>query len=84
MAITRCVCKNISFARLLQIHEQTGQDADAICKQTGCGEACGMCTPYVHAAITLKRAALPVCSPGQLMLMIKRHQAKQATSGTKA
>lgn len=81
MPVSRCVCKNVSFAQLIELHERTGADFDTLAKDTGCGSACGMCADYAKAAIVTKRASLPVSTPAQLMLIVKRAQAAQAKAG---
>lgn len=84
MPVNRCVCRNVSFAALIDLHEQTGEDFDALCQKTGCGNGCGVCVPYAHAAIVTGRASLPVSSPAQLMLLVKRAQNAKSKSSPEA
>jgi bacterioferritin-associated ferredoxin len=45
--VTRCVCMRMSFERLLPLARREGWDLPALVAQTGCGDQCGMCRPYL-------------------------------------
>jgi len=60
--VDRCVCRDVTFAELLRIRDQTGADLDALQRRTGCGTVCGLCIPYIRAALRTGCTRLPVLS----------------------
>jgi bacterioferritin-associated ferredoxin len=60
--VDRCVCREVTFAELIRIHAQTGAGFEEFQRRTGCGTVCGLCTPYIRAALRTGRARLPVLS----------------------
>ena len=63
--VDRCVCRNITFAEILR-QRDAGADPDAILRQTGAGATCGLCRPYIRAALVTGRARFPVLSEAEL------------------
>jgi len=49
--IDRCVCKNLTFAALLEAARRDGLDFQALAEATDCGKRCGLCVPYIRAAL---------------------------------
>jgi bacterioferritin-associated ferredoxin len=49
--IDRCVCQRLLFAQLLPVARANGWTLDAIMDETGCGDQCGMCRPYLRAML---------------------------------
>ena len=49
--ITRCVCRNFPFDQLLPLVIARRWLLDDVISQTGCGDECGLCRPYVRAMI---------------------------------
>jgi bacterioferritin-associated ferredoxin len=49
--VTRCVCMQTPFERLLPLAEARGWDLEALVRETGCGGQCGMCRPYLAAML---------------------------------
>lgn len=48
LSITMCVCRRVPFATLLpHARERQWTLADLI-RETGCGDACGLCRPYLR------------------------------------
>jgi bacterioferritin-associated ferredoxin len=45
--IDRCVCGNRLFADLLPQARAAGWDLAALMYETGCGDQCGLCHPYL-------------------------------------
>jgi len=45
--ISQCVCRHIPFAELLPLARARGWDLEAIRRETGCGDQCGLCRPYL-------------------------------------
>lgn len=81
MSVDRCVCRNVTFAQLIALHERTGREFDDLAKETMIGDGCGICVPYAKAAIVTGKPKLPACGPGQLALLIKRAQAARERAG---
>ena len=46
--VTRCVCRRIPFAALLPIARERGWTLDDVMRETGCGDQCGLCRPYLR------------------------------------
>jgi len=46
--ITMCVCRRMPFARLLPLARKHHWDLAAVMFETGCGDQCGLCRPYLR------------------------------------
>ncbi len=46
--ITRCVCRRMPFAALEPMARQHGWTLDDLMRETGCGDQCGLCRPYLR------------------------------------
>ena len=51
ITITRCVCRRIGFATLLPLARERHWTLDDIMRETGCGDQCGLCRPYLRAML---------------------------------
>lgn len=49
--IDRCVCQRVLFAQLLPVARANGWDLAAVQAETGCGDQCGMCRPYLRVML---------------------------------
>ena len=49
--IDRCVCQRLLFAQLLPVARANGWTLQTIMDETGCGDQCGMCRPYLRAML---------------------------------
>ena len=58
--VDRCVCRQVLFEDLLRLHRQTGAGFDELQRLTTCGTGCGLCVPYIKAALATGRSRLPV------------------------
>jgi bacterioferritin-associated ferredoxin len=58
--VDRCVCRNVLFADLWRLHQETGAGFRQLQTQTGCGTVCGMCIPYIKVVLKTGRVRLPV------------------------
>ena len=62
--ITRCICRNFPFDRLLALARSRRWVLEDVIEQTGCGDECGLCRPYLRVMIdtgqTEFRDLLPV------------------------
>lgn len=50
--IARCICRQRSFAEILPLARERDWDLDAIMRETGCGDQCGLCRPYLRRMLT--------------------------------
>lgn len=48
LQITMCVCRRTPFSRLLPLARANGWTLEALMTETGCGDQCGMCRPYLR------------------------------------
>ncbi len=48
IAVTMCLCRRFPFARLLPLARERGWNLEDIIRETGCGDQCGLCRPYVR------------------------------------
>jgi bacterioferritin-associated ferredoxin len=48
VTITMCVCRQMPFARLLPLVRAEGWTLAGIMQETGCGDQCGLCRPYLR------------------------------------
>ncbi len=46
--VTRCLCRDTPFARLLPLARAGGWDLATLIRETGCGAGCGLCRPYLR------------------------------------
>ena len=46
--VTRCVCRRIPFTTLLPLAREHAWALDDIMRETGCGDQCGLCRPYLR------------------------------------
>ena len=46
--ITTCVCRRMPFEQLLPLARAQGWDLSALIRETGCGDQCGLCRPYLR------------------------------------
>ncbi len=63
--VDRCICAGVRFDECLRLADQ-GLSVEQVKQRTGCGLACGLCGPYVEAAIATGSASLPVLTVEQL------------------
>lgn len=43
-----CVCRRFPFDRLLPLARTHGWDLEDVMRETGCGDNCGLCRPYLR------------------------------------
>lgn len=48
LRIDRCVCRRTLFADLLPRAREAGWSLDELLQETGCGDQCGLCLPYLR------------------------------------
>jgi bacterioferritin-associated ferredoxin len=48
LQITMCVCMRMPFARLLPIAREQQWTLETLIRETGCGDNCGLCRPYLR------------------------------------
>ena len=61
MGVVRgCVCHNTSLKTLREMCSDNTDNIDSACDETGCSSSCGLCKPYIFAAIKCKADELAV------------------------
>lgn len=48
LSIDRCVCRRTLFADLLPMAREAGWGLAEVRQETGCGDQCGLCLPYLR------------------------------------
>ena len=48
ISVTRCVCRRFPFVRLLPLAREQGWTLADVMRETGCGDTCGLCRPYLR------------------------------------
>lgn len=61
--VNRCVCTGLSFVELKSRAQAAGGDLEAMRRETGCGEGCGLCEPYVRAMLRTGRTSFRPLDP---------------------
>ncbi|HSR15357.1 MAG TPA: hypothetical protein VLL51_06370 [Gemmatimonadales bacterium] len=46
--IDRCVCQRMTFSSLLLLAGERQWSLGQLVRETGCGDQCGMCLPYLR------------------------------------
>jgi bacterioferritin-associated ferredoxin len=46
--VSRCICRNVTFAELLPRARAASWSLDDLMRETGCGAQCGLCRPYLR------------------------------------
>ena len=66
--VTRCVCRQASFDRLLPLARERGWNLGDVMRETGCGDQCGLCRPYLAEMLRTgtTRFTAPVEPPGDI------------------
>lgn len=80
MPVTRCICRDVEFSRLLSRSQSLGVSTPAaglstteflaafhaLQDDTGLGTGCGTCVPYAQVALRTGRCVLPVMTQAEL------------------
>ncbi len=48
ISVTMCVCRRFPFERLLPLVRAEGWSLADVMRETGCGDNCGLCRPYLR------------------------------------
>ena len=48
ISVTTCLCRRFPFERLLPLARQHRWDLGDVMRETGCGDQCGLCRPYLR------------------------------------
>ncbi len=76
MAVTRCICHNVSFERLKSLAASIGPDFDALSRETGCGTGCGMCVPYIHYMLQTGKTSVPILNKAQIEALMQQRECR--------
>ena len=52
LSVTQCICRRVSFAQLLTRAREQGWTLGDMMRETGCGDQCGLCRPYLRRMLT--------------------------------
>ena len=50
--IATCICRQMPFAKLLPLAREHGWTLQDVMRETGCGDGCGLCRPYLRRMLT--------------------------------
>jgi NAD(P)H-nitrite reductase large subunit len=64
--VDRCVCHKVLIEELVRRHRETGAGFDGLRQQTRCSTNCGLCRPYILAALATGITRFPVMSDQEL------------------
>ena len=67
--VNQCVCFEHSLTQLREMCDDRLDRVAQVCKKTGCGSKCGLCVPYLKAAIRCKADELEVMSSDEFRSM---------------
>lgn len=81
MLVTRCVCHDLPFARLLETARREGLDFEALSARTKCSTGCGMCGPYVRLTLATGRTAFPPMSEATLGALLEKAERESGRGG---
>jgi NAD(P)H-nitrite reductase large subunit len=57
---------DVPFGELIRVSLERGADLAELQRLTHCGQGCGLCLPYIRAALATGRDRLPVMSEDML------------------
>lgn len=66
MAVTRCVCYEITLEELKRIASETGCSFDELSEKTGCCTGCGLCEPYVRLMLKTGQTSIDPLPPHEV------------------
>lgn len=73
--VDRCLCHDVTFAELLEMHRRGATFAE-LSARTGCCTGCGLCEPYVHVVLRTGRVVLPVLPPREAAEIVREARAR--------
>ena len=73
VAVSRCICSNVTFAELLDMARTTGCDIEELQSRTGCGEGCGTCLPYILRTLETGVTNHPILSEDECVCILSRY-----------
>lgn len=81
MAVDRCVCHEVSLARLQRMARERGLDYDGLSRATGCGTGCGLCEPYVRVMLRTGRTCFEVLPAAEAARIVREARSSAADAG---
>ena len=73
--IERCVCQNVTFARIHDMICNKKLPLAEVVELTGAGEKCGMCRPYISHVIATGQTSIAVDT--KLQSKARSHDARR-------
>ena len=77
MSVNRCVCHDVKFSEILRLAREQGLSLEQIEFETGAGQGCGACRPYLPVVLASGRTQLPPLSKEELASVLKQLRAPQ-------
>jgi bacterioferritin-associated ferredoxin len=66
MCVNRCICTNLTFAELIVRAQRDRLTFESLRQCTGAAGDCGLCEPYLKAALRTGRTSFPVMTTEEL------------------
>lgn len=63
--VDRCICRNRSFSELLSEARAKEWDLATLIRETGCGDQCGLCRPYLRRVLAIGQTAFHQLLPAE-------------------
>ncbi|MDX2016083.1 MAG: hypothetical protein SFY95_00420 [Planctomycetota bacterium] len=60
MPVDRCVCFDVTFAKMKAMVDRDGCDLSDLHARTGCGSKCGLCLPYIQLMLRTGEVIFPI------------------------
>ena len=70
--INRCICHNVSFAKMLQLMADKNLTIKEAMEKTGAGGNCGLCIPYIRLSVEIGKTSHPVIDRGKSNSMVRK------------
>lgn len=71
MGVSRCICRDVPFARIAEVAREVGPDLGKLSAVTGCGTGCGMCMPYIKRMLLTGQTNVPVMTHREIEALLK-------------
>ncbi|MBI1190737.1 MAG: hypothetical protein GC200_08685 [Tepidisphaera sp.] len=75
MGVDRCICRDVSFARIQRVAQEIGPELSKLREATGCGSGCGMCVPYIKRMLITGKTNVPVMTHREIEALVKDEHA---------
>lgn len=84
MAVTRCLCLNLTFVELHDLAQREGLDFNGLRDRSRCCTGCGMCEPYVRVMLNTGKTSFQVFRSGEAARILREARAAARKAGAAA